>query len=477
VNVPSLAMLGFVAIAAVLVNLSSAPRWRRAVFLVANLTFVATFMQSAVQLLPFAALLAFGFVSLKLMERYKNRAAFVVLLVALVVSFCALKKYTFVPGALFLPYAYFTVGMSYVFFRVLHLVIDGYQGTLPHRVSALSYVNYTLNFTSLVSGPIQLYPEYDRMEGASPAPLDEPTIWRALERIVVGFFKVTVVSPILGYAQDHVVALAATRLPLGEAILTVAAIVAIFPLFLYVNFSGYTDFVIGAAAFLRLKLPENFNNPFISEGFIEFFGRWHMTLSHWVKTYIYSPILMASIKRVPSRRVQPYLAVLGYFVAFFVVGLWHGQTSMFVVFGILLGLGVGVNKLYQLQMIARLGRPGYHALCRRPAYAAVSRGLTYFWFAFASLLFWSSWAQLGTMIADVGIVATALGLVASLVAATLVLAVVKYLQDRLASPWSVFPASTSPYARMAWSTVLVMATLSVQVVFNAPAPHIIYKAF
>jgi D-alanyl-lipoteichoic acid acyltransferase DltB (MBOAT superfamily) len=470
-------MVGFVAIVAVVMNFSNAPRWRRVVFLVANLAFVATFMQPATRLAPFAAMLAFGFVALKLMERYKNRFAFVVLLIALIVSFCVLKKYAFVPDALLLPYAYFTVGMSYVFFRVLHLVIDGYQDALPHRVSALSYVNYTLNFTSFTSGPIQLYPDYDRMEGDEPAPLDAAIAGRALERIVAGFFKVSVVSPLLANAQQHAAGLAGAPASPGAAILIAALVLAIFPVFVYVNFSGYMDFVIGASAFLRLRLPENFNNPFISESFIEFWGRWHMTLSHWVNTYIYSPIMLASIKRIPSRRVQPYVGVGAYFVAFFVVGLWHGQTSMFVVLGMLLGTGVGANKLYQLQMIERLGRPAYRALCRRPLYAAVSRGLTFVWFSFASLWFWSSWAQLGTMAAELRFGAIALGLLLLLAAATLVLSALKYLEDRLASPWSVFPASTSHYARLAWSTVLAMTTISVQVVFNAPAPHIIYKAF
>src|SRR5271156_5483977 len=338
-DVPSFAFLAFASAVALLMNVSSAPGWRRVVFLLANAAFIFSFAQSPAQLAPFAALLGFGFVSLKLMERFKNSAAFVALGAVLIITFCLLKQYTFIPHTFFLRFAYFTVGMSYVFFRVLHLVIDAYQDALPHNVGLLSYVNYTLNFTSLVSGPIQLYPDYDRMESLKPAPLNAAAAGGALERLVLGFFKVSVVSPLLAYAHDRCVVWAVAHAVLGSRILDAALIIAIFPLFLYVNFSGYMDFVIGVARFLRLELPENFNQPFFSKGFIEFWGRWHITLSSWLKTYVYSPLLLSLIRRFPSSRAAPFLGVFAYFVTFFLIGLWHGSTSMFVIYGLLLGFG------------------------------------------------------------------------------------------------------------------------------------------
>ncbi len=275
-NVPSFAFLGFAAVVAVLINVSKAPGWRRAVFLLANLAFVSSFMQSPAQLAPFAGLLAFGFVGLKLMEKYKNRPAFVVLVIALVVSFCTLKRYTFVPSTLFLPYAYFTVGMSYVFFRVLHLVIDGYQGTLPHRVSLLSYANYTLNFTSLVSGPIQRYPDYDRMEGEWPAPLDEPAVGRALERLITGFFKVTVLSPLLSYAHDRSVAWTTMHPTLGASILDAALVLAIFPMFLVRQFLGVHGFRYWSGGFSAAEAAREFQQSVRVRGFHRILG----TLAH-----------------------------------------------------------------------------------------------------------------------------------------------------------------------------------------------------
>ncbi len=456
---------------AVLINISSAAGWRRAILLVANIGFVLTFTHSPSQLAPFVALLALGYASLKIMERYKSKVAFFALLVTLIFLFCLLKRYTFVPHELFLPFAYFAVGMSYVFFRVLHLVIDAYQEALPERVGLLSYVNYTLNFTSLVSGPIQLYPDYRRTESQQPAQLNGGAAGRAIERIVVGFFKVSILSPLLFYAHTWAVGQAAAPLPFGQRALDGGLILAIFPVYLYINFSGYMDFVIGCARFLRLELPENFNKPFLARGFIEFWSRWHMTLSNWLKTYVYSPLLLALMTRFPSRKFEPYLGVFSYFVAFFLIGLWHGPTSMFIFFGVLLGMGVSVNKLYEIFLSVRFGRIRYRALCAQPIYAALARGLTFLWFGFSMLWFWSTWDQLRHLALSLGFMATGSACLIVLLCSSALLSALQLAQER------VRRLTVSPYVRTAWCTALAVLVVSATVLLNAPAAHIIYKAF
>ncbi len=203
-----------------------------------------------------------------------------------------------------------------------------------------------------------------------------------------------------------------------------------------------------------------------------------MTLSHWWKTYVYSPLFMALMRRFPSPRVQPLLGVVVYFVTFFLVGVWHGQTSMFLFLGVLLGLGVSVNKLYQIEMMRWLGRAAYQRLSRNPLYSSLSRGATFSYFAFASLWFWSSWSQLGGFVSWLG----ALGLVAvcvfTITCSTIALAAFKAALDwrsHLASG----RATSVPmlYLRTAWISAVVVIVFSVTVVLNAPAPTIVYKAF
>jgi len=469
VNVPSVEFLAFAALAAALINISSAAWWRRAVLLAGNLGFVLTFTHDPGRLAPFTGLLVLGYTGLKLMERYKSKVAFVALLASLIFIFCLFRRYTFIPHELFLSSAYFMVGMSYVFFRVLHLVIDAYQEALPERVGLLSYVNYTLNFTSLVSGPIQLYPDYRRTESLQPATLNGTAAGRAIERIIVGFFKVTIVSPVLFYAHTRAVALAAQPLSAPQQAVDGGLILLIFPIYIYFNFSGYMDFVIGVARFLRIELPENFNQPFVSQDFIEFWSRWNITLSSWLKTYVYSPLLLSLMRRFPSPKVEPYLGVFSYFVTFFLIGLWHGSTSMFIVYGVLLGLGVSMNKLYQIVMTSRLGRARYQALRSQHAYAALARGLTFLWFGFSMLWFWATWGQLRSLGSSFDSIAMAGALLTALLGAIALSTVLKVGQEWL--------QGVSPYLRTAWCTALGVIVISVAVVFNAPAAHIVYKAF
>jgi len=476
--VPSAAFLAFVAVVAVLINLSPAIAWRRAVLLIANLTFFVSFAATPIDLLPFGALLVAGYAFVLAGMRIKTGAAAALACGTLLIAFCWLKRYDFIPHGAFLPFAYLTVGMSYVFFRIMSLVIDAFQDALPAPVTPLTYVNYTLNFTAFVAGPIQLYKDYLRTESVSPAPLDQGAVGGALARIAAGAFKVMVLSPLFSVAQDRCVALltfdgsALGRIALG------AGVLAIFPVYLYLNFSGYTDVVIGAARLLRLELPENFNNPFIATGYLDYWTRWHMTLSNWLKTYVYSPLVISLMRRYPSPRVEPLLGVFAYFVTFFLIGAWHGQTSMFLFLGFLMGLGASINKIYQLAATRRLGRARYRALCAEPVYASVSRGLTFTWVAFTLLWFWSSWGQLAGFTRGLSPAGAACGIFAVFVAATLALAALKWLQDRCVL---LDLARTRPrtlrYAKVAFATLLAAATISVAVVLNAPAPHIVYKAF
>ena len=188
-NVPSFTFLAFAAIAALLFNLRAGLAWRRAILLITNLVFFASFSRDLLAYLPFILFLALGFGGLRLVAARRSRGAFLLAALPVIAAFFWLKRYSFIPDAAFLPFPYMAIGLSYVFFRVLHLVIDAHEGTLPGEVGLLSYVNYTLNFTALVSGPIQRYQDYHHMESVEPPPLRLIDAGVALERIVIGFFN------------------------------------------------------------------------------------------------------------------------------------------------------------------------------------------------------------------------------------------------------------------------------------------------
>lgn len=472
-NVPSLPFLCAVAAVALALAISRRSWWRSGVLCVANLAFFATFAQGPASLAPFVAFLGAGYVGVLIVERVKARWLFVALLATLVAGYCWLKQYAFFPHQTLLATAYVTVGLSYAFFRVLSVFIDTYQGALPVRAGILSYVNYTLNFTSFVSGPIQLYPPFRREETEAPAALDRSIAGTAVERIVTGFFKVTVLSPLLALAQQRVVDAAVPQAAFAARALDAAAILAIFPVYLYVNFSGYTDVVVGAARFLRFDLPENFNRPFLSRGYLEFWTRWHMSLANWFKTYVYSPLLLGLMRRFPARNVEAMLGVFAYFVTFFLVGLWHGRTPEFLILGLLMGLGTSGNKLFQLQMTRVLGRARYTALCDNPLYAALSSGLTFWWLALTLVFFWANGAQIAGLAQRLGPPAlVAASLLVLLAAAAFYAVAAPAGRSRLAAA-----TSASTILRPAYFAALAVIVVSVAVIFNAPSPHVVYKAF
>jgi D-alanyl-lipoteichoic acid acyltransferase DltB (MBOAT superfamily) len=478
VTVPSIPFLLFAAVAALVFNLRAASGWwREAVLLTANIAFLASFSNDPVAFLPLAGFLALGFVAQSVTREGSAPRLFVALLIVTLAAFFWLKRYSFIPGATFLPFPYLLVGLSYVFFRVLHLIIDSHQGAIEGRISLLSYVNYTLNFTALTSGPIQRYQDYRQAE-IQPSPLNLAIAGSAVERIIIGYFKVAIVSMLLSQAQHRAIDVLGSSAGGPERIWAGILIAAIYPVYLYFNFSGYVDVVIGVARFFRIELPENFDRPFTSENFIIFWSRWHMTLSGWLKTYVYNPLMMAGMARITAPELAPYIAVVAFFVTFFLVGVWHGQTSEFLFFGFLQGGGVAANKLYQVLMRERLGRKAWRALGEHNLYRASARGMTFTWFAFTLFWFWSNWAQIGGFATALGPVALILVWLAIFGAATLILASMEAARTAgLSLTWDNAPIVRSRYLRTAWDTALVVVTVTVIVLLDSPAPDIVYKTF
>jgi alginate O-acetyltransferase complex protein AlgI len=461
-------------------NFRRSVAWRQFVLLAASFAFLGFFSIHVFAFVPLAAFLLFGFIGLRLMQAGMTRL-YVPLLTAGIVAFAWLKKYSFIPPYLFLHHPYVVLGLSYIFFRVLHLIIDARSPytTLPAEISLVSYLNYTLNFTTLIAGPIQRYKEFASMQFAPVRlPLNAVIAGEALERIIVGFFKVNVLSLALSVVQTSALSLLPTTHTASQRMLTAICGAGVYPFYLYCNFSGYIDIVIGIARFLRMKLPENFNRPFSSENYIIFWSRWHITLSNWLYAYVYGPLMIRSIRRWPRPSVEPLLAVCAYFVTFFLVGVWHGQTSVFFFFGFLLGLGVSVTKLYQVLMTRLVGRLRYKEIERGWLYNTAARGLTFTWSTFTLLWFWSNWGQLAFVARLLGPGEIALVWIAIFASSAVFLALWEIARLWLLSrQFEGQPLLSSRYIRTVWATVLAVVAITTVMLLNSPAPDIIYKTF
>jgi alginate O-acetyltransferase complex protein AlgI len=464
--------------AAILSNLSRSKSWRSIVLFLATVLYLGLVAQRLMVLLPLLGFLLLGYAFLLLLERGWSRTL-PWILVAVVFVYVWLKKYTFVPEPLVLHSLYLTLGLSYLFFRVLHLLIETGSERASQHLGFGAYLLYTLNFTTFISGPIQRYDEFARDQFADePPPLGARIVGPQLERIIRGFFKVNVLALLLNTVRLD--ALAQMYQPLSPSLKLFAALrlAVVYPLFLYANFSGYIDIVIALARLMRVRLPENFDRPFSSSSVIEFWTRWHITLSNWLKTYVFNPLLVALMRRISSVTIEPFLAVFCFFVTFFLIGLWHGRTSEFLIFGVLTGGGMSINKLWQLGLTSAMGRKGYRDLARHPVYEAFGRGLNYAWFAFTLFWFWGNWEQIGTIFSALRPVAWMGVWLTVCLAAMIVLAGWEWLRATLLSiQTSSGPVLLNRYALVVYACVLGLTALVVTVLLNLPAPPIVYKAF
>ena len=475
----SFQLLAFSLVAAIVYNLHSSLGWRQSVLLIANAYFLYTFVGNVQSILPLMGFVVLGYLGVWTMQRHATTRTYVGMLVLVIGSFVWLKKYTFLPSVTVLHFTYVTVGLSYILFRVLHLMIDAHANLLPEKIGPLPYLNYTLNFMTLVSGPIQKYEDFQKTGRATVPPrLTVIAVGEGLHRIVVGFFKIAVLSLIFSRLQKHMLAALVPGQALPHRALTAASMAVAYTLYLYSNFSGYIDIVIGVGRFFGFQLPENFDRPFSADSFMNFWSRWHITLSDWLKTYVFNPLLMAGMRRISSISLQPFIAVPAIFFTFFLVGVWHGQTSEFLFFGFLLGFGIAANLLYQILLEKHWGRKRYRTIASNPVYTAFSRGLTFTWLTFALLWFWSNWGQLREIAMTLSWRGILLFFPAILLPATALLSVIGMARDRaLAVRWKGYAVLLSPYTLTVFDTSLSIASFVVVILLHHTSPAIVYKAF
>lgn len=452
--------------------------WRSSVLLASSIVFLGILAHNFTVLLPWIGFLLLGYAGLASLQRGWSRTL-PWTVVAVLFVYLWEKKYTFLPREIFLQFPYFTLGLSYILFRVLHLLIEVEESGDRRHISALGYFLYTINFTTLISGPIQRYEDFEKDQFAQDLiPLGLRTIGLQLERLVRGFFKVNVLALLLQAVQEDALAQMWQPSSVTAKLYPALRLAVVYPFFLYANFSGYIDIVIAIARLMRVRVPENFNRPFSATSFLEFWSRWHITLSNWLKTYVYNPLLIASMRRISSPAAEPLLGVACFFATFFLVGLWHGRTSEFFVFGLLQGGGVAINKLWQLGLTRILGRKRYKELASDSFYQAFARGLTFSWFALTLIWFWGTWQQIGKLFAAIGGLRWAEVWLAVWFSATFVLTVWESLRGAiLLIRTSEGPVFLSRYARVVYASALGFSAFLMTAFLKQPAPEIIYKVF
>ena len=297
-----------------------------------------------------------------------------------VLLFIYLRKYEWVGSIEWLSHPVAIIGLSYILFRILHLVVEApSSGHLPF--GPFRYTTYILAFWTLLSGPIQYYPAFCTGLNAIGRPGDDE-ILRHAHRLVNGLIKAFVIAPLFLMFSD-IDALTAPDANWIDFLLVLYA----YPVYLYLNFSGYTDAVIAIAALCGFNtLPENFNRPYLARNLMDFWGRWHMSFGTWIRHYIFTPLSKHLLSSSPPS-LHNFLLAFCVVVTFLVVGAWHGTTLNFLVFGILHAFGVITVAGYGSALKALMGRKGRKSFESNPAVKAVSTAITFHFVAFTVLLF------------------------------------------------------------------------------------------
>lgn len=274
------------------------------------------------------------------------------------------------------------VGFSYVFLRLIDVGRVVYEGGRPPPDPA-STVNYLVPFHMLAAGPIQAYEDF-MDQPAVPEPVSAVDALGSIERIALGLFKKFVVA----YAIEKLF-LTGFYVQGPYLLLEVQA----HYLWFYLDFSGYSDIAVGIGKLMGVRTPENFDKPYLARNMIDFWDRWHISLSLWVRRNLFIPMQLAMARRTRGRRAL-LIATVAFTVSFLLCGLWHGISWPYFVWGAMHALGLVVTNMYRQRLTKKLGAKGVKAYKDKAVYRMLGRFVTFQWVAFSLLVIGYPWKEL-----------------------------------------------------------------------------------
>lgn len=232
------------------------------------------------------------------------------------------------------------IGISFFTFHRVSYLVDVYRKVTPPARSYGDYLLYVVLFPQLIAGPIVRYHEVESDIAHRRHSLE--SFFGAMPRFAQGLAKKVLLANVLGEVADRVFGLAPLSLPASHAWIGLVC----YAFQIYFDFSGYSDMAIGLAGMIGIRFPENFNHPYISRSITEFWHRWHITLSTFMRDYLYIPL--------GGNRRGPVRTFLNLWTVFILSGLWHGASWNFVLWGAYHGFFLVTDKLWWLGRVEKL---------------------------------------------------------------------------------------------------------------------------
>lgn len=250
------------------------------------------------------------------MLAYFKYAVFLIQNTGLMLEHIGMQKITL--DSMHLP-----LGISFFTFHSISYLIDIYRKDAPAQKNPIDLALYISFFPQLIAGPIIRYHDISDQLRKRIVLAEDFVI--GIRRFVIGLGKKVIIANTLAVPADQIFSLPSDQLTFSLAWLGIIC----YTLQIYFDFSGYSDMAIGLARMFGFRFLENFNYPYVSRSIQEFWRRWHISLSNWFRDYLYIPL--------GGNRVKPWRVYFNLVLVFLLCGLWHGASWNFVIWGMLHG--------------------------------------------------------------------------------------------------------------------------------------------
>lgn len=319
-------------------------RWKNQQILLGSLVFYAWGAPKFILIVCLSSLIDY-LLSLKVLTVEKKQAKKLVALSIIInIMILAYMKYAnFFVGEINTIFQYFgaapmdwtrvilPIGISFITFQKISYMVDLYKKNVDPPESLLNYMVYIFFFPQLIAGPIVRYHDINRQIQTRRHSYQD--VYNGFFRFCIGLAKKILLADCLGEVADTIFALN----PGSMTVLYAWIGILCYTFQIYYDFSAYSDMAIGLARMMGFRLLENFNWPYISTNVTEFWQRWHISLSRWMKEYLYLPL--------GGNRVGKCRGYTNLWIVFLFSGLWHGANWTFIAWGAFHGLFLTIDKL------------------------------------------------------------------------------------------------------------------------------------
>ncbi len=231
------------------------------------------------------------------------------------------------------------LGISYMTFKVLQIIFETYDGIIKEPVGLIDYLQFLLFFPTISSGPIDRSRRFmEDIHQTIPRAEYIELLGTGLFRLVLGLVYKIVLSSLLYLAMNYI--------PHRGLLFTTVSYMYLYTFYLFFDFAGYSLMAVGVSNIMGIQTPMNFNKPFLSIDIKDFWNRWHISLSTWLRDFIFSRIVMKSM-RYKWFKTRLTTAMVAYMLNMIFMGFWHGLSWSYIIYGVYHGVLMAGFEWYQ----------------------------------------------------------------------------------------------------------------------------------